>query len=181
LARFSQPRSAKKRIQQMDAHSKWQWHLDEVFVKINGETHCLWRAVGHEGEVLETFATKRRDRKAALKFLKKSMKRYGPPHIMVTDKLRSYGVAMKVIGNANKQETGRWQNNRSENSHQPFRRRERAMQGFRSMGSLQKFVAVHLKIRKILVIVRGHSNASRSWFGAASGSHCLRTLSFWVK
>jgi hypothetical protein len=61
----------------MDAHSKWQWHLDEVFVKINGETHYLWREVDHEGEVLETFATKRRDRKAALKFSKKSMKRYG--------------------------------------------------------------------------------------------------------
>jgi putative transposase len=136
----------KKRIQRKHAHSNWQSHLDEVFVKINGETHYLWRAVDHEGEELETFATKRRDRKAALKFLKKSTKRYGQPHVVVTDKLRSYGAAMKVIGNANKQETGRWLNNRGENSHQPFRRRERAMQGFQSMRSLQKFSAVHVSV-----------------------------------
>jgi len=117
-----------------------------VFVRINGETHYLWRAVDHEGEVLESYVTKRRDRKAALKFLRKSMKRYGRPYVLVTDKLRSYGAAMKVIGNSNKQETGRWLNNRSENSHLPFRRREVAMQRFRSMRSLQKFTAVHSSI-----------------------------------
>lgn len=136
----------KKRVQQMRAHSNWQWHLDEVFVKINGETHYLWRAVDHEGEVLETFVTKRRDRKAALKFLRKTMKRYGSPHVIVTDKLRTYGAALKVIGNVQKHETGRWLNNRGENSHQPFRRRERAMLGFRSMRSLQKFSAVHSSV-----------------------------------
>jgi putative transposase len=80
-------------------------------VKINGETPYLWRAVDHEGEVLESFVTKRRDRKAALKFIRKSMKRYGNPVVIVTDKLRSYGTAMKVMGNAYKQETGRWLNN----------------------------------------------------------------------
>ncbi len=89
-------------------------------MKINVETHYLWRAVDHEGEVLESFVTKRRDRKAALKFLRKSMKRYGQPHVVVTDKLRSYGAAMKVIGNANKQETGRWLNNRGESSHKNY-------------------------------------------------------------
>jgi putative transposase len=93
--------------------------------------------------VLESFVTKRGDRKAALKFLKKSMKRYGNPHVIVTDKLRSYGAAMKIIGNSKKHETGRWSNNRGENSHQPFRPRERAIQGFRSMRSLQKSTAVH--------------------------------------
>ena len=107
----------KKRVSQMRAYSNWQWHLDEVFVKINGETHYLWRAVDHEGEVLESYVSKRRDRKAALKFLKKAMKRYGQPEVVVTDKLRSYGAAMKVIGNADRQETGRWVNNRAENSH----------------------------------------------------------------
>ena len=110
----------KKRVLQLRAHSNWQWHLDEVFVKINGETHYLWRAVDHEGEVLESYVTKRRDRKAALKFLRKTMKRFGPPHVIVTDLLRSCGAAMKVIGNADKQETGRWLNNRAENSHLPF-------------------------------------------------------------
>jgi putative transposase len=106
----------------------------------------LWRAVDHEGEVLESFATKRQDRKAALKFLKKSTNLHGRPHILVTDKLRSYGAAMEEIDNADKQETGRWLNNRTENSHLPFRRPERAMQRFRSMRSLQKFVVVHASI-----------------------------------
>lgn len=136
----------RNRASRMRAHSNWRWHLDEVFVKINGETHYLWRAVDHEGEVLESYVTKRRNRKAALKFLRKSMKRYGNPEFIETDKLRSYGAAMKVIGNASQQETGRWQNNRAENSHLPFRRRERAMQRFRRMRSLQKFVAVHSSI-----------------------------------
>ena len=110
----------KNRVSQMRAYSNWQGHLDEVFVKISGETHYLWRAVDHEGEVLESYVTKRRDHKAALKFIRKSMKRYGNPAVIVTDKLRSYGAAMKVIGNASRQETGRWQNNRAENSHLPF-------------------------------------------------------------
>ena len=130
----------------MRSYSNWRWHLDEVFVKINGETHYLWRAVDHEGEVLETYVTKRRDRKAALKFLRKTMKRYGSPKVIVMDRLRSYGAAMKVIGNANRQEVGRWKNNRAENSHLPFRRRERAMLRFRRMRSLQKFVSVHSSI-----------------------------------
>ena len=74
------------------------------------------------------------------------MKRYGRPEVLVTDKLRSYGAAMKVIGNADRQETGRWLNNRAENSHLPFRRRERAMLRFRQMRSLQKFVSVHASV-----------------------------------
>jgi putative transposase len=112
----------RKRVSQKRAYSNWQWQLDEVFVKINGETHYLWRAVDHEGDLLERFVTKRRDRKAAFKFLRKIMKRHGRAHIFVTDKLRSYGAAMKEIGNADRQETGRWLNSRAENSHQPFRR-----------------------------------------------------------
>jgi putative transposase len=133
----------KNRVSRMRSYSNWQWHRDEVFVKINGETHYLWRAVDHEGEILESYVTKRRDRKAVLKFLRKSMKRYDRPEIIVTDKLRSYGAAIKDIGNVTKQETGRWLNNRAENSHLPFRRRERAMLRFRQMRCLQKFVAVH--------------------------------------
>jgi putative transposase len=126
--------------------SQWRWHLDEVFVRINGETYYLWRAVDHEGEVLEVFATKRRDRKAALKFLKRTMKRYGRPHSIITDRLRSYPWAMKAIGNVAKQECGRWLNNSAENSHQPFRRRERAMEKFRDVKTLQKFAAAHASI-----------------------------------
>ena len=136
----------RKRRVQSRAYSNWQWHLDEMFVKINGETHYLWRAVDHEGEVLESFVTKRRDRKAALAFLKKAIKRYGQPKVIVTDRLRSYRAAMNVIGNQAAQEVGRWKNNRAENSHLSFRRRERAMYRFRLERSLQKFTAVHSSV-----------------------------------
>jgi putative transposase len=112
-------------------------------VRINGETHYLWRAVDHEGEVLEVYATKRRDRKAALEFFKRAMKRYGPPRVIATDRLRSYRAAMKVIGNAANQECGRWLNNRAEDSHQPFRRRERAMAKFKDIKTLHKFASAH--------------------------------------
>src|SRR5665811_1380851 len=132
----------KRRIHRR-SFSQWRWHMDEVFVRINGETHYLWRAVDHEGEVLESFVTKKRDRKAAVKFLRKAMKRYGQPKVVVTDRLRSYRAAMKVVGNADRQETGRWLNNRVENSHQPFRRRERGIAKFRSAKSLQKFASIH--------------------------------------
>ena len=133
----------RKRVDHMRAYTPWRWHLDEVFVKINGEMHYLWRAVDHEGEVLESFVTKRRDKAAALKFIRKAMKRHGKPRTIVTDRLRSYGAAMKEIGNADRQETGRRLNNRAENSHLPIRRRERAMLRFRQMKTLQKFSAVH--------------------------------------
>jgi putative transposase len=136
----------KKRIRRMRAFTQWRWHVDEVVVKMNGEVRYLWRAVDHEGEVLEAVVTKSRDRRAALKLLKRVMKRHGRPERIVTDGLRSYGAAMKVIGNADRQEIGRWLNNRVENSHQPFRRREHAMQRFRSMGSLQKFSSVHAAV-----------------------------------
>ena len=135
----------KRRIEGLRS-SQWRWHLDEMFVKINGERHYLWRAVDHEGEVLESFVTRTRDKKAALKFLRKAMRRHGQPQTIVTDKLRSYGAALRDIGSGARQESGRWTNNRAENSHLPFRRRERAMQRFRRMGSLQMFAAVHSSV-----------------------------------
>ena len=136
----------KRRADRLKSSSNWQWHLDEVFVKVNGVRHYMWRAVDHEGEVLESYVTKRRDRKAALKFLRKSLRRYGRPQAIVTDNLRSYGAAMRELGNTEKQQTGRWLNNRIENSHLPFRRRERAMLRFRQMRCLQKFAAVHSSV-----------------------------------
>ena len=141
------------------SYSYWRWHLDEVFVRINGETHYLWRAVDHEGEVFEVFATKRRDRRAALKFLKRAMKRYGRLEAIVTDRLRSSGAAMNKIGNTGCHECGRWLNNRAENSHQPFRRREGAMAKFRDMKTLQKFASVHASIHN-------HSHGERLVKGA---------------
>ena len=124
-------------------------------MKVNGERHYLWRAVDHEGEVLESFVTKTRDKKAALKFLRKAMRKHGRPEVIVTDRLRSYGAALKEIGAMARQATGRWLNNRAENSHLPFRRRERAMQRFRRMRSLQMFVSVHAS-------VTNHFNLERS-------------------
>ena len=100
-------------------------------MKINGEMRYLWRAVDHEGEVLESYLTKTRDKAAALAFIKRAMKLHGQAKRIVTDGLKSYGAAMKELGNAGRQEVGRWLKNRAENSHQPFRRRERAMERFR--------------------------------------------------
>ena len=96
--------------------------------------------------MLESFVTKERDKAAALKFIKKAMKRHGSPKAIVTDGLRSYGAALKEIGGTERQEVGRWKNNRAENSHQPFRRRERAMQKFRRMKTLQKFASTHATV-----------------------------------
>ena len=150
----------RNRVQGMRS-SRWRWHLDEVFVKINGEMYYLWRAVDHEGEVLESFVTKKRNKKAALKFLKKSLKRHGPAEEIVTDRRRSYGAALSNLGIADRQETGRWANNRAENSHLPFRRRERAMLRFRRMRTLQKFAAVHAS-------VQNHFNLERSLYSRSN-------------
>jgi putative transposase len=136
----------KRRAHGMRRVTQWRWHLDELFVKIAGETHYLWRAIDHEGEVLEACVTKTRDKAAALKFLKKAMKRYGNPKVVVTDGLASYGAAMKEIGNERKRRVGRYLNNQVENSHLPFRRRERAMLRFRRLRHLQKFAAMHASV-----------------------------------
>jgi putative transposase len=136
----------RKRVQNMRQFTHWKWHLDEVFVRINGKQKYLWRAVDHEGEVLESYVTETRDKVAALKFIKKAMKRHGRTRAIVTDRLRSYGAALKQIGAADLQQTGRRLNNRAENSHLPFRRRERAMQRFRRIKTLQKFASVHASV-----------------------------------
>ena len=110
----------RQRISRMKGFRHWRWHLDEVFVKINGETHYLRRAVDQEGEILESFVTKKRDKKTAFKFLRKALKRHGKAEKIVTDGLRSYPAAMRELGNEGRREMGRWKNNRVENSHLPF-------------------------------------------------------------
>ena len=107
-----------------------------------------------EGEVLESYVTKTRDKAAALTFMKKALKRHGSPEAITTDGLRSYKAAMSELGCEAKQEIGRWANNRAENSHLAFRRRERAMLRFRQMKSLQKFASVHAN-------VHNHFNSER--------------------
>jgi len=136
----------RKRIFPSPNFSNWRWHVDEMFVRINGETHYLWRAVDHEGEVLKAYVSKTRHKRKALAFLKNVMKRYGRPNVIVSDKFKSYRAAIRDLGLAMKQETGRWMNNRAENSHLPMRRREYAMQKFRLRQTLQKFSAVHSAI-----------------------------------
>jgi len=133
----------RQRVSRMKGFRQWRWHLDEMFVKINGERHYLWRAVDHEGEVLESYVTRKRDKAAALRFIRKALKRHGQAEKIVTDGLKSYPAAMSDLGNSERREMGRWLNNRAENAHLPFRRRERAMQRFRKMKSLQKFASVH--------------------------------------
>jgi putative transposase len=145
----------RKRAKAMRAFRHRRWHLDEMFVKINGVKHTLWRAVDHEGEVLESFVTKRRDKKAALKFLRKSLGTHGPVDRLVTDGLPSYGAALRELGALDKRDIGRWANNRVENAHQPFRRLERAMLRFRRMRSSQKFAALHGQ-------VHNHFNSERT-------------------
>jgi len=124
-----------------------RWHLDEVFVSINGEQMYLWRAVDSEGEVLDILVQERRDKRAAKKLLRKLLKKQGyAPSSIVTDKLRSYGAALGDLGLSNRHETGGRKNNRAENSHQPVRRRERRMQRFKSPGSAQRFLSVHAAV-----------------------------------
>ncbi len=135
-----------RKVEAMRSCRQWRWHLDEVYVKFNGVTHDLWRAVDHKGEVLESIVTRKRDCKAALKFLMKSMKRHGRPETIVTDRLRSYRAALKELGRGDDRETGCWLNNRAEHSHLPFRRRERVMLRFRRMRTLQRFASVHASV-----------------------------------
>ena len=134
----------RRRVAHMRGYPQWRWHLDEVFVKVNGRLRYLWRAVDHEGDVLEAVVTSKRNKAAALKLLKRI--KYGAPRGIVTDRLRAYSAAMKEIGSADRHEVGGRLNNRAENSHQPFRRRERAMQRFRSLKTLQKFSSVHAQV-----------------------------------
>jgi putative transposase len=136
----------RQRVQAMRGIRHWRWHLDEMYVKLNGEMVYLWRAVDHEGEILESYITKTRDKAAALTFMKKALRRHGSPAAITTDGLRSYRAAMSDLGCEDKQEIGRWANNRVENSHLPFRRRERAMLRFRQMKTLQKFASVHASL-----------------------------------
>lgn len=133
----------RQRVSRMRGFRHWRWHLDEVYVKIGGKLHYLWRALDHKGEILESYVTTTRDKAAALRFMKKTLKSHGSPAAVTTDGLSSYSAAMNELGNHLKQDIWRWANNRAENSHLPFRRRECAMQRFRHVKTLQKFVAVH--------------------------------------
>ena len=138
------------------------WHLDEVFLKINGRLHYLWRAVDQEGEVLDILVQSHRDRKAAKKFFRKLLKglRY-VPRVIITDKLKSYNAAKAEVLPSVEHLEQKYQNNRAENSHQPTRMREKVMRRFKSVGHAQRFLSA-------FGIITSHFRVGRHLFSATS-------------
>jgi transposase-like protein len=123
------------------------WHLDEVYLKIDGRMVYLSRAVDAEGEVLDVLVQSKRNKQAALKLMRNLLKKYAiVPERMITDDLRSYSGPVRELGLERYHERGRWKNNRAENSHQPTRRRDRKMQRFKSPGSAQKLLSTHAAV-----------------------------------
>ena len=136
------------------------WHVDEMFVKINGERHYLWRAVDQDGDVIDILVTKRRDRQAAKRFFRKALKHQGRvPWQLVTDKLRTYQAAHGEIFPSVVHRTGRHENNRAEVSHQHTREQERQMRGFKSSRQAQRFLSVHGTIQNVFRVGRHHLKA----------------------
>jgi transposase-like protein len=149
------------------------WHLDEVYLKIDGRMVYLWRAVDAEGEVLDVLVQSNRNKHAALKLMRKLLKKYSfVPDRLITDDLRSYGAAARDLGIESRHERGRWKNNRAENSHQPTRRRERKMQRFKSAGSAQKFLSTHAVVYNTFNVQRHLTSARKHRsFRAAAMKH----------
>jgi putative transposase len=159
------------------AHTRW--HLDEMVVSLSGKQMYMWRAVDGEGEVLEILVQPQRDKAAALRLIRKLLRREGfVPTVIITDKLRPNGAALRDIGFSGSHEQGLRANNRAENSHQPVRRRERKMQGFKSAKSAQRFVSVHaavyntFNVQRHLISRRTHRQfriaAHNSWSDATA-------------
>ena len=129
--------------------------IDEVFIKIQGKQHYLWRAVDQDGEVVDVFLQNRRDAKAAMRFFARMIKKHkGGPRKIVTDKLRSYGVAHREMIPESFHSTEKYANNRAELSHQPTRVRERGMRRFKSMKQAQRFLNVHAAVYNLFNLMR---------------------------
>ncbi len=158
-----------------------KWHLDEMFIKINGKDHYLWRAVDQDGNVLDILVQSRRNKKAAKRFFRKLLKglRY-VPRVIITDKLKSYGAAKAEVmpGVEHRQHKGL--NNRAENSHQPTRVRENVMRRFKSAGHAQRFlsafshIASHFRVRRHLLIADHYRAEMMSRFGTWSEVSCVQ-------
>ena len=131
-----------RRLKRRRAQPGDKWHLDEVFLNIDSERRYLWRAVDQRGNTLDILVTKARDKKAAKRFLRKLLRSHAKPRVVITDTLRSYGAALKELLPHTEHRQSRYLNNRAENSHQRTRRRERALQRFKSPGHAQRFLSV---------------------------------------
>src|SRR6516164_8509004 len=144
-----------RRLRQRRPRPSDRWHLDEMVVRITGERMYLWRAVDHEGEVLDMLVQRRRDSRAALRPMRKLLKKQGfAPKLLVTDKLRSYTSAFRQLHLTCSHEQGLRRNNRAENSHQVVRRRERKMQRFKSARSAQRFLSMHAAVHNTFNLQR---------------------------
>ena len=153
-----------------------RWHLDEVFLKINGRLHYLWRAVDQDGDVLDILVQSKRDKRAAKKFFRKLLKRLRyVPRVLITDKLRSYGAAKAEVLSSVEHHQQKYQNNRAENSHQPTRLREKVMRRFKSAGHAQRFLSA-------FGIINSHFRVGRHLY-SAGGYRAVRKLRFarWVE
>jgi len=147
------------------------WHMDEVFLKINGRLHYLWRAVDQDGDVLDILVQTRRDKRAAKKFFRKLLKgqRY-VPRVLITDQLKSYNAARADVMPSVEHWQQKYQNNRAENSHQPTSLRERVMRRFKSAGHAQRFLSA-------FGIITSHFRVGRHLY-RASGYRAIMKLRF---
>ena len=148
-----------------------KWHLDEVFLIINGERHYLWRAIDQDDNVLDILVQSRRNKQAAKKFFRKLLKDLTyVPRVIITDKLKSYGAAKREILPGVEHRQSRYLNNRCENSHRPTRQRERRMQGFKSAGHAQRFLSAygpitqHFRPRRHLLSASAYRQEMRKRF-----------------
>jgi putative transposase len=170
-----------RRLRQRRPRPSDRWHLDEMVVRIAGKRMYLWRAVDHEGEVLDMLVQRRRDSWAALRLMRKLLRKHGfAPKLLVTDKLRSYGAAFRRLRLACPHEQGLRNNNRAENSHQAVRRRERKLQRFKSARSAQRFLSMHAAVHNTFNLQRHlisrstlrkfRAEATAQWQGAVAAA-----------
>jgi putative transposase len=151
-----------RRLRHLHPKPSRHWHLDEMVARIAGETVYVWRAVDHGGELIDVLVQRRRDKTAALKLMRKLLKKQGfAPTVVVTDKLRSYGAAFAEIGLTAQHEQGLRKNNRAEVSHQPVRRRERKVQRFKSPGAAQHFLSCHAAVQNTFNLQLGSAVTRR--------------------